>query len=126
MTRTIPVIVIALALSLAGRLLGVDAEGIKAANLKNANLELMNNHDPASELENFELLPGYEVNHYFTDTNNWFVRTNAPNGMCWFEREAVEFKRDTDFDTDNAKAKAYMRFSAGWTDWRGVYGSLPA
>ena len=71
-------------------------------------------------------IPEYKVNHYLTDSNNYFIRTNAPNGMCWFDREKTEFTKDADFDTDNAKAKSYMRFSAGWTDWRGLYGSLPA
>jgi hypothetical protein len=68
-------------------------------------------------------VPEVAVNHYFTNTNYWFLRTNAPSGMKWLDREAVSFKKDTDFDTDNAKAKAYMRFSAGWTDPRGLYGS---
>ena len=69
------------------------------------------------------MVPEVAVNHYFTNTNFWFLRTNAPSGMKWLDREAVSFKKDTDFDTDNAKAKAYMRFSAGWTDPRGLYGS---
>ncbi len=46
---------------------GQEAGGIKTANLKGADLDLMNNHDPASELENFELLPGYEVNLFASD-----------------------------------------------------------
>lgn len=70
-------------------------------------------------------IPTYDVNHYLSAStpNYWFVRTNAPNGMCWMNRETVSFTKDMDFDTDNAKAKAYMRFSAGWTDPRGLYGS---
>lgn len=68
-------------------------------------------------------VPEYAVNHYLTDSDAWFLRTNAPNGLTWMDREAVTFQKDTDFDTDNAKAKAYMRFSCGWTDWRGVYGT---
>ena len=68
-------------------------------------------------------VPAFSVSHYFTNSNYWFLRTNAPNGVTWMDREAVEFTKDSDFDTDNAKAKAYMRFSAGWTDWRGIYGS---
>lgn len=72
------------------------------------------------------VIPAVHVNHYLTDANNWFIRTNAPNGMQWFDREGVEFDKDEDFDTDNAKAKGYMRFSAGWTDPRGIYGSAPA
>ena len=68
-------------------------------------------------------VPEVAVNHYFTNSNYWFLRTNAPSGMKWLDREAVSFRKDTDFDTDNAKAKAYMRFSCGWTDPRGLYGS---
>ena len=71
-------------------------------------------------------IPVVHVNHYLTDANNWFIRTNAPSGLCWYDREAVSFDKDEDFDTDNAKAKGYMRFSAGWTDPRGIYGSAPA
>ena len=63
------------------------------------------------------------MNHYFTNANYWFLMTNAPRGMIWFDREPVSFKKDSDFDTDNAKAKAYMRFSCGWTDARGIFGS---
>lgn len=69
------------------------------------------------------LAKGITVNHYLTDTDAWFIKTNAPNGLTRFNRRAVEFKQDNDFDTENAKAKATMRFSAGWTDWRGMYGT---
>ena len=68
-------------------------------------------------------VPRAVTNHYLTDTNAWFLRTNAPEGLCWFDREAISFKRDSDFDTDNAKAKMYMRFSVGWSDWRGIFGT---
>jgi hypothetical protein len=71
-------------------------------------------------------IPEVVVNHYLTDANNWFIRTNCPTGLCWFDREGVSFDKDEDFDTDNAKAKGYMRFSVGWTDPRGIYGSAPA
>jgi len=71
-------------------------------------------------------IPTASVNHYFSDANNWFIRTNAESGLCWFDREGVEFKKDEDFDTDNAKAKGYMRFSTLWGDWRTLYGSAPA
>lgn len=65
----------------------------------------------------------YSVNHYLTDTDAWFIKTDCPNGMQWFERRALDFTRDNDFDTENAKAKATMRFSNGWTDPLGMYGS---
>lgn len=63
------------------------------------------------------------LNHYLTDTDAWFVLTDCPNGLTMFERKALEFTTDNDFDTDNAKAKAYMRFSVGWTDPLGAFGS---
>lgn len=69
---------------------------------------------------------GIKMNHYFTDTDAWFVRTNAPRGMIMYEREFEPLKEDNDFDTDNAKAKSYMRFSVGATDPRGLYGSAGA
>jgi hypothetical protein len=63
------------------------------------------------------------MNHYLTDTDNWFVTTDAPNGLQMFERRVLAFAQDNDHDTGNAKAKATMRFSVGWTDPLGVYGS---
>lgn len=66
---------------------------------------------------------GIKMNHYFTSAHPWFVRTNAPNGMTMFWRDEPMFDQDNDFDTKNAKAASYMRFSVGCTDPRGVYGS---
>ena len=68
----------------------------------------------------------YSVNHYLTDTDAWFLKTDCPNGLTMFERRALAFTQDNDFDTANAKAKATMRFSVGWTDPRGLYGSAGA
>ena len=69
---------------------------------------------------------GIKVNHYFTDTDAWFIRTNAPRGMIRYQREEYSFDQDNDFDTKNAKSAFYERYSAGWTDWRGLYGSAGA
>lgn len=66
---------------------------------------------------------GVVVNHYLTDTDAWFVKTNAPAGMIMFQRREIDFTNDNDFDTENAKAKATERYSFGWTDWRGLFGS---
>lgn len=66
---------------------------------------------------------GIKLCHYFTDTDAWFVRTNCPSGLTQFQREAMSFDQDNDFDTKNAKAKSYERYSFGWTDWRGVFGT---
>lgn len=68
---------------------------------------------------------GIKMNHYFTNPNSWFVRTNIPNGMQMFWRNKPSFDQDNDFDTKNAKAASYMRFSVGCTDPRGLYGSSP-
>ena len=69
---------------------------------------------------------GIKVNHYFTDTDAWFLRTNAPRGMIHYTRKKVAFTRDNDFNTGNAKAKAWERYSDGWSDWRGAYGNAGA
>lgn len=69
---------------------------------------------------------GTKVNHYFTDPDAWFIRTNAPRGMIHYDREPASFDQDNDFDTKNAKACSYERYSAGWTDFRGLYGSAGA
>jgi hypothetical protein len=66
---------------------------------------------------------GMVVNHYLTDSDAWFIRTNAPHGMKHFERRADEFGTEDDFDTENAKFKATARYSFGWTDPRGLFGS---
>lgn len=62
-------------------------------------------------------------NHYLTDTDAWFIRTNVQNGLKCFERRSMEFGMDNDFDTENAKYKASERYSFGWTDPRAIYGS---
>lgn len=66
---------------------------------------------------------GVKVNHYLTDTDAWFIKTNMPDGFKLFERRAMRFRTDDDFDTSNAKFKADCRFSVGWTDPRCVWGS---
>ncbi len=66
---------------------------------------------------------GIKMNHYFTSSHAWFVRTNCPNGMTMFWRDRPMFDQDNDFDTKNAKAASYMRFSVGCTDPRGIFGS---
>jgi hypothetical protein len=69
---------------------------------------------------------GVTVNHYLNDPDAWFIRTTSPHGMKYFERWGDKFEMDNDFDTDNAKYKATARYSFGWTDPRGVFGSVGA
>lgn len=69
---------------------------------------------------------GIKMNHYLTDADAWFIRTNCPEGMQMLWREQPDFAQDNDFDTKNAKALTYMRFSVGGTDPRGIVGSIGA
>jgi len=66
---------------------------------------------------------GIKLNHYFSDPSAWFVRTNVSNGLKYYEREAITFDQDNDFDTMNAKAKGFERYSFGWTDPLALFGS---
>jgi len=66
---------------------------------------------------------GFSVNHYFTDTDAWFIKTNVPDGLKFWVRNSMTFAVDNDFDTENAKFKATERYSVGWTNPRGIYGS---
>lgn len=74
-------------------------------------------------LKDMGIVQNTVVNHYFTDPDAWFLLTDVPNGPAYFERRADEFGMDNDFDTENAKYKATSRYSFGWTDARGIYGS---
>lgn len=66
---------------------------------------------------------GIKMNHYLTDTDAWFVKTNCPLGLMHYRRRAIEFTKDNDFNTENALAKATMRWSSGWTDPLTLFGS---
>lgn len=72
-------------------------------------------------LKDLGLIPKVVTNHFLTDTDAWFIRTNVKDGMIYFERRSDEFNMDEDFDTENAKYKATMRFSFGWGDPRCMY-----
>ena len=69
---------------------------------------------------------GVKINHYLTDPDAFFIRTNAPEGLKLFQRVQPEFAQDVDFDTANLKYKAYERYSVGCSDWRSIYGSAGA
>ncbi len=69
------------------------------------------------------LKDGYTVNNYLSSQTAWFVKTNCPEGLTHFEREAVMFGRDRDFGTMNVRFQGYERYSQGWSDARGLYGS---
>ena len=69
---------------------------------------------------------GYAINHFLTDTNAWFLTTDVPNGMKHFVRTPLATSMDGDFDTGNVRYKARERYSFGWSDPLGMYGSQGA
>lgn len=69
------------------------------------------------------LRDGFTVNHYLTDTDAWFIKTNSPDGLKYFTRQSVEFGQDNAFTSGNARMKADERYSFSWSDPRGAYGS---
>ena len=66
---------------------------------------------------------GYTINHYLTDTNAWFLCTDVPNGMKHFVRTPLQNSMDGDFDTGNVRYKARERYSFGFSDPLGMFGS---
>ena len=66
---------------------------------------------------------GYTINHFLTDVNAWFLTTDVPNGMKYFIRTPMATSMDGDFDTGNVRYKARERYSFGWSDPLGMFGS---
>ena len=75
-------------------------------------------------LANMGMIPqGYRVNHYLTDTDAFFIMTDAPNGLKMFVRSPIKTAIEGDFDTGNVRFKARERYSFGFSDPRGIFGS---
>lgn len=99
----------------------------EAERIVNSVLQSNSANNDINAIRSMGVFPdGIVVNHYLIDNDAWFIKTNAPRGMMFMDRIPTEFSMDNDFDTENMKYKAYMRFSVGWTDWRGCYGSAGA
>jgi hypothetical protein len=99
-----------------------DAQRVLKSTLRSSSAD-----NDINAVRSMGILPdGWVLNHYFTDTDAWFIKTDVPNGMTGYQRKAIEFTKDNDFDTENAKAKAYERYSFKWSDWRAMFGSQGA
>jgi hypothetical protein len=85
-----------------------------------------NNNDINALKNNGSVSEGYTINHFLTDTNAWFLTTDVPNGMKHFERVALSQSMDGDFDTGNVRYKSRERYSFGWSDPLGMFGSAGA
>jgi len=96
----------------------------EAERILKSQLRVGTANNDVNALKSMGLIPGgAAINHYLTDADAWFMKTNAPHGMKRYTRRSTDFQKDGDFDTGNRKHKGTMRFSVGWTDWRGVYGT---
>jgi hypothetical protein len=97
----------------------------EADRILNSPLRVGTADNDLNALKNMGKFPGgVVVNHYISNSSDdWWVRTNAADGMIMFNRRADSFTDDNDFDTDNAKYKCTGRYSCGWGQPRAVYGS---
>ena len=77
-------------------------------------------------MNNGSIPDGYAINHFLTDTNGYYLTTDVPNGMKHFERTPLQNSMDGDFDTGNVRYKSRERYSFGWSDPLGMYGSAGA
>ena len=95
-----------------------------ATRLLETELRVGTNNNDINALKNNGAIPGgYTVNHFLTDPNAWFLTTDVPNGMKHFVRMPLANSMDGDFDTGNVRYKARERYSFGWSDPLGMFGS---
>lgn len=80
-------------------------------------------NDPNALRTNGSIPEGYRVNNYLTDTDAWFIITDIPNGMKYFDRVKESQSMDGDFNTGNVRYKCRARYSFGVSDYLGIYGS---
>lgn len=99
-------------------------EWFEANRIMKSTLQVHTGDNTPNVLKMTNALPGgIKINHYFSDADAYFIRTNCPEGMKGYQRMPIKFTQDNDFDTENAKAKSMERYVFGWTDWRGIYAS---
>ena len=95
-----------------------------ATRLLETNLRVGTADNDINALMNNGSIPGgYTVNNYLTDTNAWFICTDVPNGLKHFVRTPMTNNMDGDFDTGNVRYKSRERYSFGWSDPLGMFGS---
>jgi len=98
-----------------------------AKRLLDTELRVSTADNDINALKQMGAIPGgYTVNHFLTDSNAWFLTTDVPNGLKHFERSPLTNSMDGDFDTGNVRYKARERYSFGWSDPLGMWGSAGA
>ena len=95
-----------------------------ATRILQTELRTQTSDNDINALKSMSAIPGgYSVNHYLTDTNAWFLMTDVPNGLKHFIRAPLKQAMDGDFDTGNVRYKSRERYSFGWSDPLGIFGS---
>jgi hypothetical protein len=95
-----------------------------ATRLLETSLRVGTTDNDINALKNNGSIPeGYTVNHFLTDTNAWFLKTDVPNGLKHFVRVPLATSMDADFDTGNSRYKARERYSFGVSDPLGCFAS---
>jgi hypothetical protein len=95
-----------------------------ATRLLETSLRVGTTDNDINALKNNGSIPeGYTINHYFTDSNGWYLTTDVPNGLKHFVRTPLANSMDGDFDTGNVRYKSRERYSFGWSDPLGMFGS---
>ena len=95
-----------------------------ATRLLETELRVGTTDNDINALKNNGSIPeGYTVNNFLTDANGWYLTTDVPNGMKHFVRTPLSNSMDGDFDTGNVRYKSRERYSFGWSDPLGIYGS---
>jgi len=95
-----------------------------AERVLNSNLRVGTADNDPNAIKNMGMVPeGAVVNHFLTDTDAFFIKTDAPNGLKHFNRAAIKTAMEGDFDTGNMRFKARERYSFGFSDWRCLFGT---
>ncbi len=97
-------------------------DAFTAERVLNSSLRSGTANNDVNASKSLGVVPEVVVNHYLTDTDSWFLQTDIEGLLSMWRRE-VTLDKDSDFDTENAKAKATMRFAAGVSDWRSMLGN---
>ena len=95
-----------------------------AERLMKSSLRTGTADNDTNAIKSMGMIPqGYVVNNYLTDTDAFFIKTDVPNGLKMFVRSPIKTAMEGDFDTGNVRYKARERYSFGFSDPRGIFGS---
>ena len=109
------------------RLVIPTALAFEATRILNSILQNDTANNAINAIRDMGALPGgVAVNHYLTDTDAWFVKTDVMDGMKYMTRQSIEYGEDNAFTSGNSRQKGDERYSFGWTDKRGMFGSQGA